>query len=113
MGERTLSGTTSARQGNPPRTWRELAYLIRAWGRKGGKRWRARQVRRAMDFVRYVQSRGVQRPRDISPRHARAWLHELRQRGLAEKTLRCHESAVSVVLGILGHPTAKTPSQRI
>jgi site-specific recombinase XerD len=49
-------------------------------------------------FVAWLRERGVGDVTEITPDHLRAWYIELRQRGLAKRTIHHHASAASVFL---------------
>ena len=89
-----------------PTRWREVDFLLSEWARKGGKRWRRRQVRRVRAFLAFCRAQGVRYPQEIGKRHAIAFYKRLRASRIAANTLRHWEGAVRVVFAVLGRSDA-------
>jgi len=74
---------------------------MREWARKGGKRYRRLQVRRADRFLRWVLDRGVPL-HQVGHRHKWAFLDHLRREGLSDRTLQAYRHAIEWMLRLRG-----------
>ncbi|RME85930.1 MAG: hypothetical protein D6771_02590, partial [Zetaproteobacteria bacterium] len=62
-----------------PTRWHEVYFLLDLWAKKGGKRWRRRQARRARAFLSFCREQGVRYPQEIGKRHAIRFYKRLRR----------------------------------
>ena len=81
--------------------------LMQQWARKGGKRNRRMQVRRALAFAEACEQMGARAWAQVGKRHVIRYYKRLRAEGVAPRTAYYHFLAIRVLweqVGLPGQP---------